>query len=76
MPNDKIIDLTYIENYRSGAGFEIDTTTKDDYINLSIMKYLISHLILNLGTLTYLYHLKTDVYINPTFKIDDRPLVN
>ena len=35
MPNDKLVDLSFVDKFRDGFGFEIDTTTKDDYINLS-----------------------------------------
>ena len=48
MPNDKIIDLLYIENLRDGA-FEIDSTTKNDY-NYLVTNYwfCISHRAWNL----------------------------
>ena len=73
MPNNKIIDLEYIENIRDGAGFEIDSTTKNDYIDLS--GYELNDFISDIRPYNFDISLSpgNDVYINPTFRIDDKP---
>ena len=67
LPNEKLLDLAYLDDIRNNAGFEIRTTFQDDYIDLS--GYEVNEFFEGIKPWDFDFEISpgNDIYIGPEF---------